>query len=190
MSALDTGNGILFMKVGTHARENLKDILERKQKEIEDGGYAMWGYGGNTCHPLTMVRPFANDFKKAGSVIRLVMEEMESKHFAEQIPADEYSIDGVEWVTINKQIHKVLGSRYALFINNLHHEEFDLPLSKTQVAVGPSEGVRGDTYIQGRVDKACLIVEEGSIIGSIKPRPIKLVADIVAPYAALLRNKT
>ena len=48
------GVGILFMKVGTHAQETLADIIAKDQ-EIEDTGYAMWGYGGNTCHPRTMV---------------------------------------------------------------------------------------------------------------------------------------
>ena len=52
------GDGILFMKVGVHARESLEDIIERKDKEIRDAGYALWGYGGSTCHPSTMVQPF------------------------------------------------------------------------------------------------------------------------------------
>jgi hypothetical protein len=36
------------MKVGTHAQESLEDIIARKSKEIDDAGYAMWGYGGKT----------------------------------------------------------------------------------------------------------------------------------------------
>ena len=55
------GTGLIFMKVGTHANELLSDILKRKRQEIEDAGFALWGYGGNTCHPLTMVQPFAQD---------------------------------------------------------------------------------------------------------------------------------
>ena len=39
------GDGILFMKVGVHARESLEDIIERKDKEIRDAGYALRGYG-------------------------------------------------------------------------------------------------------------------------------------------------
>ena len=54
---IEPGSGLLYMKVGTHARETLEDIIRRKTKEIEDTGYAFWGYGGNTCHPRTMVQP-------------------------------------------------------------------------------------------------------------------------------------
>lgn len=192
MNVLRPGSGFLFMKVGTHANEDLQSILQRKNDEITRGGFAMWGYGGGTCHPLTMVRPFADMFQDAGEPIRLVMEEMSSHHFAEQIVAEEYSVDGKDWIAINTEIHKVLGSRYALFINNLRHEEFELPLAQSKVAVGPSEGRRGNIYVQGRVDKACLVMDtqptpigEGESVS----RPIKLVADIVHPYAALLRNK-
>ena len=77
------GQGLLYMKVGTHARESLEDIIARKTKEIEDAGLAFWGYGGNTCHPQTMVQPFARKFERQGGVIYLCMQPMESKHFAD-----------------------------------------------------------------------------------------------------------
>ncbi len=79
------GAGVLFMKVGTHAQESLADIIARKTKEIEETGYAMWGYGGNTCHPRTMVQPFAEAWADRGEPIYLCMEEMDSRHFAEQL---------------------------------------------------------------------------------------------------------
>ena len=53
------GEGLLYMKVGSHAQESLEDIIERKRKEIEDAGFALLGYGGNTCPPVSMVQPFA-----------------------------------------------------------------------------------------------------------------------------------
>ena len=34
------GDGILFMKVGTHANESLEDIIARKKLEIETAGFA------------------------------------------------------------------------------------------------------------------------------------------------------
>jgi hypothetical protein len=192
MSALIPGSPVLFMKVGIHASESLESIIKRKTEEIIKGGHAMWGYGGNTCHPLTIVRPFAATFAATGTPIKLVMEEIESNHFAEQIPADEYSIDGRDWTEIDKSIHRVLGSRYALFIRNLRAEECELPLANSKVAIGPSEGRRGDLYIQGRVDKACLILDPPGQAGEVegKSKRIKLVADLHPPYAALLRNAT
>ena len=67
MSAIiEPGAGVLYMKVGTHAQESLEDIVERKSREIREAGYGMWGYGGNTCHPSTMVQPFAREFQARG----------------------------------------------------------------------------------------------------------------------------
>ena len=185
------GQGILFMKVGTHAKESLNDIIARKTKEIEAAGYTMWGYGGGTCHPGTMVQPFAKDFAKAGNVIYLCMQEMDSKHFAEQIPADEYSADGQEWKPVPNSI-KVLGSRYALTIKNLRKEQFVLHTGHTKVAVGNSSGMLGSKYIKGRVDKACLeITGEPPSTNTEERAPIQigLVADLIEPYAVFLRNK-
>ncbi len=188
---LSDGMGILFMKVGTHAREPLDLIIARKTKEIEDEGFAFWGYGGNTCHPSTMVQPFARSYEKKGSHVLLCMQEMESKHFAEQVRADEYSIDGIHWQQVPAGIN-VLGSRYALVIENLRKEEMTLPLSRTAVAVGNSQGRSGSRYIQGRVDKACLeflsVAESGSSAdgGDVK---IGLLAELRSPYAVFLKNR-
>ncbi len=188
---IKAGNGVLFMKVGTHAQETLDSIIERKTKEIEDAGFAMWGYGGGTCHPGTMVRPFAQAKATNGGIIKLVMQEMESHHFAEQVRADQFSVDGIEWRDIPSAIN-VLGSRYALVIKDLHKEEFKLPLARTRVALGPSEGRVGTRYIQGRVDKACLEIMEMPELANDEKNPeidIDLVADLVDPYAVFLRNR-
>src|SRR5579863_2376380 len=182
------GQSLLYMKVGTHAREPLEDIIARKTKEIEDAGLAFWGYGGNTCHPQTMVQPFARNYERQGGVIYLCMQPMESKHFAEQIPADEYSADGSQWERIPQGV-KVLGSRYALLIKNLRAEEFDLPLDRTRVALGTSMGAIGSKYIAGRVDKACLEITEESVPASQATPPVHigLVAELVAPFAVYVR---
>lgn len=185
---LKPGRGILFMKVGTHAQETLSDIIARKTKEIEDAGYAMWGYGGSTCHPQTMVQPFAKTYAKDGHIY-LCMEEMESKHFAEPIRADEYSVDGSNWKAIPESIN-VRGSRYALVVKELRSEPFVLPLSRTKVAIGNSTGRPGHRYIQGRVDKACLEVTAEDVEESESSIRIGLVAEIITPYAVYLRNKT
>jgi len=186
------GAGLLFMKVGTHAQETLSDIIARKTKEIEEAGFAMWGYGGGTCHPRTMVQPFAKRVMGLGEPIYLCMEEMHSNHFAEQLCAAEYSADNETWETIPEKI-RVLGSRYALLIEDLHKEEFKLPLDQTRVAIGPSMGRLGSRYIKGRVDKACLEVldkpEKANVEqGDAMERSINLVAKLRAPYAVFLRK--
>jgi hypothetical protein len=179
------------MKVGTHAKETLEDIIARKTKEIEKTGFAMWGYGGGTCHPRTIVQPFASGSERNGNVIYLCMQEMNSKHFAEPVRADEFSVDGEVWEDIPRTID-VLGSRYALVVKNLRKEALTLPLSRTRVAIGNSTGRDGSRYVQGRVDKACLEIGEDVASG---PRDdedavsIGLVAELAKPYAVFLRNR-
>lgn len=182
----DPGSSILYMKVGTHAKEELADIIRRKQREIEEGGMAMWGYGGNTCHPASMVQPFAKRAAARGERIVLAMQPMNSKHFADQIRAEEYSADGELWKPIPPSIN-VLGSRYALCIDSLSEVADTLSLASTRVALGNSKGKVGSSYVRGRVDKACLEVAEPPESDENVVR-VGLVANIVAPYAVFLRN--
>jgi len=186
---LRPGQALLYMKVGTHAKEGLEQIIARKTKEIEDAGFGLWGYGGNTCHPQIMVQPFARDYEQRNGIIYLCMQPMDSKHFADPIRADEFSADGVTWEKIHPKIN-VMGSRFALVIRNLRTESFELPLSKTKVALGNSVGAIGSRYIKGRVDKACLEVAEDFSTATPEELkvPIRLVADIVSPYAVYVRN--
>lgn len=179
------------MKVGIHAQEDLASIIERKTREIDEAGFALWGYGGSTCHPATMVQPFAKSYAEKGQPIYLFMQEMQSNHFADPVRADEYSTDGINWKEIPAAIN-VLGSRYALAIKGLHKEELSLPIAKSHVALGASQGRAGNKYIQGRVDKACLTLEEGI---DRAPEPdetlikIHLVAELCDPYAVFMRNR-
>lgn len=177
------GDSILYMKVGTHAQEELGEILSRKRKEIAREGYAMWGYGGNTCHPTSMVQPFA---RAAVTPIVLCMEPMQSHHRAEPLRAEEFSIDGLRWNPVPGGIN-VLGSRYALCIRSLEKVSETLNLADTRVAIGNSKGRAGDRYVRGRVDKACLEVVDTGSEGSHTAQ-IGVVAEIVEPYAVLLRN--
>lgn len=183
---LHPGDPVLFMKVGTHAREELSEIIDRKQREIAEAGFAMWGYGGNTCYP-NMVRPFAESAHADGQVVRLCMEQMNSKHAAEQIRAAQYSVDDSAWHDIPRAIN-VMGSRFALCINRLEQLDFEeeLPLDATEVAIGRSKGRVGSDYIRGRVDKACLKVTSATTDPD-KIKKISLVAEIIEPYAVFLR---
>jgi hypothetical protein len=186
------GAGVLFMKVGTHAQEDLDAIIARKTKEIEETGYGMWGYGGSTCHPRSMVQPFAEIFEERGQPIHLVMQEMNSRHFAEPLRADQFSADSVTWSDIPPSIH-VLGSRYALVIRSLTRCEMSLPLDQTRVPVGPSMGRIGSRYLRGQVDKACLeVLDRPEAVNEGDPRAlaINLVAELQSPYAVFLRNKS
>jgi len=189
-SIIRPGAGVLFMKVGTHASESLEDIVRRKTKEIEEAGLALWGYGGNTCHPVNMVQPFARDYERRGGTIYLCMQPMTSHHFAVPDRATESSTDGITWHEIPKSIN-VRGSRYALAIRDLHYENFDLPLSRSRVAIGNSMGRLGSRYVMGQVDKACLeITEEGTSEGEEEAVVVQigLVAQLVEPYAVFVRN--
>jgi hypothetical protein len=188
MSIIEPGQRILFMKVGTHAQEPLEEIIERKTKEIEDAGYALWGYGGSTCHPQMVVQPFAKAYEELGGVIFLCMEPMTSKHYAPPLRANEYSVDAIEWKQIPPEVN-ARGSRYALFIKNLRREDFQLPLSRTRVALGNKMGAIGSRYVRGRVDKACLEVTDKDDPKNEHIVQIGLVAELVEPYAVYLRNR-
>jgi hypothetical protein len=182
---LKPGDALVYMKVGTHANEPFEEIFKRKRKEIEDEGFALWGYGGNTCHPLTMVQPLARGVHDQGEIIRLVMQPMDSRHFGVSARAEMYSADSVTWVPVPAAIN-VIGSRFALKIANLREEELELPLSQTRVAIGPTRGRRGDRYIKNHVDKACLEVTESPEDDGVAVE-IKVVADLVDPYAVFVR---
>ena len=186
---LKPGNNILFMKVGVHAQETLEDIIVRKSREIDEAGYALWGYGGNTCYPTTMVQPFVQQSIQLGPIY-LCMERMNSKHSADPIRADLYSADGLNYQPIHPAIN-VLGSRFALAIKNLHEEEFELPLQRTAVAVGRSKGRIGSSYLKGQSDKACLQImpeNSGSPDTEESVKKISLVAELCDPYAVFLKN--
>lgn len=185
------GASVLFMKIGIHAREPLDAIIRRKLKEIDDAGVSFWGYGGSTCHPTGMVQPFANGQAQRHRPIYLVMQKMDSSHFAEPLPADEFSVNGRDWEPIPNGI-EVLGSRYALVIDELQEADLKLPLTRAQVALGPSAGRSAKDYIAGRVDKACLTLAENADL-PLAPEepftPIGVVAKLKAPYAVFLRNR-
>jgi len=183
------GNGILYMKVGTHAAETLDSIFRRKTEEIEKAGVSFWGYGGNTCHPESMVQPFARSYEERGKPVYLCMEPIESNHFSVSARADEYSVNGITWDVVPEAI-KVIGSRYALVIKELQIADFDFRLDATKVALGNSMGRSGQKYIQGRVDKACLELIEATTDETDRKatKHIGLVARLASPFAVYVRN--
>lgn len=188
MTTLKNGDPFVYMKVGVHAKEELKDIIARKREEIKNAGVAFWGYGGNTCHPLNAVQPFIRDETARGVTVRLLMQEIESHHYAEQVRAESYSEDGAIWTPVPKPIN-VWGSRYALVIDSLDEIDLSVPLEDTRVGVGRFQGSSGSDYVRGRVDKACLVyAPSGASNRDAKHIPLKLAAKLVAPYAVMLKN--
>lgn len=182
--------GLIFMKVGLHAQESIEDIIARKQKEYENAGSIFWGYGGGACHPLRAVQPFANEVEARGEQVLIIMQKMESKHRAPPEVAKEYSDDGVIWKPIPQGI-EVRGSRFALVLDELCFEEFDVDLGELEVGVGPSRGKRGDKYLVGQNDKGCFVFSERELPVPPEEQRIKsvsLVARVKSPFAVFVRN--
>jgi len=178
------------MKVGLHAQETIEDIIERKRDEYKSAGSIFWGYGGFTCHPLTMVQPFARQTEKRGEEVLIIMQKMDSKHRAPPEIAKEYSDDGVNWQPIPEGI-QVRGSRYALVLDELRVEEFSVDLGELEVGVGPNRGRRADKYLLGQVDKGCFIYSDRQVPEAPEGKIIKsigLVARVKSPYAVFVRN--
>jgi hypothetical protein len=112
---------------------------------------------------------------------------MESRHRAEPVRAEEYSVDGKHWEQIPSGID-VLGSRYALCIRSLEEVDLTLDLADTKVALGNSKGRTGSGYVRGRVDKACLVILPPGSADPVQDIKIGVVAEIVEPFAVLVRN--
>jgi hypothetical protein len=183
-SLLKPGDPFLYMKVGVHANESLKDIIKRKRAEIKQAGVAFWGYGGSSCHPFNAVQPFVKEVTDRGTTVRLLMQEITSHHYAEG-EAKEYSADGKTYLPIPKGI-KVLGSRYALVLSSLDQIDLEVSLGQTKVGVGRMAGASGSSYIRGHVDKACLVFdpaaeEAGNTIH------LGLAGNLAAPFAVVLK---
>lgn len=186
MNELKQGDPFLYMKVGVHASESLKDIIQRKRAEIAAAGVSFWGYGGNSCHPFTAVQPFVKQVSKSGKVM-LLMEEITSHHYAVG-EAKEFSADGgITYQRVPKGVN-VLGSRFALVLKSLDDLDLEVPLSKTSVGIGRMVGTSGDQYIRGRVDKACLVYDPAAHPGPAdRVVKLSLAAQLAAPYAVVLR---
>jgi len=185
MSILQPGDSFLYMKVGVHANESLKDIIERKRAEIAEAGVSFWGYGGG-CHPYNAVQPFVREVTAQGTTVRLLMQEITSRHFAEG-EATEYSPDGTTYLPIPKGV-KVLGSRYALVLTSLDAIDETVSLADTIVGVGAKRGLSGDQYIRGHVDKACFVYQPGAGLALKRTEiPLRLSAKLAEPFAVVLR---
>ncbi len=182
-------DAFIFMKVGNHAGEDFEEILERKNLEFKEAGRIFWGYGGTACHPINQVQPFVKASIKKQGKIYLFMQTINSKADPDIIPATEYSEDGVDWKPIPDGI-EVIGSRYALVLGEIKPGELEIPQEEYMVGIGPSRGKYAFEYIKGHVDKACLskAMPPDFKTGKIKNRKIEYQAELLKPYAVLLRS--
>ena len=118
------------------------------------------------------------------------MEPINSNADPDIVPATEFSEDGILWQPIPKGI-TVTGSRYALVLDEIKPGELDLPLNCYEVGIGPSSGKAAETYLQGRIDKACLIQSPASRSSLGKEekivRKVGYSAEMKEPFAVLLR---
>jgi hypothetical protein len=190
MNEVLAAGGLIFMKVGLHAQETIEDIIARKQKEYDQAGSIFWGYGGSTCHPVSMVQPFGKQVEAAGGQLLIVMNKMNSMHAAPPEVAKEYSDDGVDWKPVPKGI-EVRGSRFALVLDELRIDEFEVDLGELEVGIGPSRGRKATDYMRFQVDKGCFnyVPRENPIAPEERVvKEIGLVARVKAPYAVFVRN--
>ena len=189
-STLSTApDAFIFMKIGSHAGETFDQILQRKQREIEQAGRSFWGYGGASCHPLTQVQPFARTLAQQASGIYLLMEYIHSTADPDIVPATQFSSDGVHWEKIPEGIN-VTGSRYALVLDEILPGELEVPLDHYTVGIGQSRGKIAAEYLSGRVDKACLTRgddKQQDAPSSSTPRKASYVAKVIEPYGVLLK---
>lgn len=175
------------MKYGVHAGESVESIVSRKQDEISKAGYALWGYGGNFCHPLTQVQPFAEEIHKRGEKLYLAMSLTESKLNNPAHKSSLFSVNGTDWKSIDDHI-SVLGSKFALCITNLTVCNFDIELEEYLVGVGNKKGQNLGEYIRYRVDKACAVHNENITDSRGKKVKITLLAEVVTPFAVFTKN--
>lgn len=186
------GDSIIFMKVGRHAGESFEQILERKRREYERAGMTFWGYGGGTMHPIMRVQPFVRMRIEQGKQIRILMQEMNSKHPDTEVFAREFSRDGVTWEPIPEGV-QVRGSKYALVLDEVQPGDLTINLGDYQVGEGPSAGKLGSDYIRGRVDKGLLDRAPTPAPGDPSTEDLRLIkvsyqAVLKDPFAVLLRS--
>ncbi len=85
----------------------------------------------------------------------------------------------------------VLGSRYAFVLSEITPGDLEVRLNSFEVAIGPSAGKPAEAYLQGRIDKGCL-VKSGSPRDVAAPeerivRKAGYAAEMKDPFAVLLR---
>jgi len=178
--------GIIYMKIGYHANEEIDEIIKRKLKEEKDNGYFFWGYGGNLCHPLNQVKPFIERCTVLNIKPKLLMSLTRSKpKKIDSTFANEYSKDKKNWQPLPENI-SVTGSKYAFICRNLSKIDTEIDLNSYVVAVGDKKGKHLSEYIGRHVDKACAFLNE--VKKDLTKRIVKIIytADLIEPWSVFV----
>jgi hypothetical protein len=179
---------IIFMKVGFHSGENLEAIIKRKRQEEGNAGKIFWGYGGTLCHPLTQVIPFVKESlnKVLKPVLFMSFTSSKSKYVSRVGEAREYSFDNKNWYPLPSGV-SVKGSRYAIICKNLLRLDVSVNLNFYEVAIGKNKGKPLGEVIKSRIDKACAFLNPNHSDSPPKMVKILYIAEIVEPFAVILR---
>ena len=187
----------IFMKVGTHGGECLKDILDRKKIELKKAKMIFWGYGGTVLHPMNQVQPFVEKWKEESVCIEVLMEEIngDSKAGPPAGTAKQFAVSYKElvndeglWKRIPKGIET--GGEYALVLDEIRECKLELDLRDYEVGIGPSSKSKKNAadYLSYKTDKGALVKAR-----STRNRPreskrvqIKYRAYLKHPYAVFL----
>jgi len=169
------------MKVGYHGDETLDEIIQRKTREEKACGILFWGYGGVICHPLNQVSPFVRSAEEQGSGVKLILSVTPSKFHKKTQYAKYYSADQKTWQPMPKG-SLITASAFAIICKNFRKVNYQIDISKYEVAIGPNKGKNLREYLSYRTDKACAIYNPQFGRAS-HPVSIAFEADVVSPYA-------
>lgn len=185
---MNTPESFVFMKVGSHATENLDFIINRKREEIAKTGMCFWGYGGN-CHPTKQVQPFVQEALERGiREVKLMMTVIKSKANQTPPPANYFSANGKDWEKIPKGI-LVTGSKYALVLKEIKEGELQFDPAYYNIGAGPKTGQPALGYLRGHVDKACFnkAQKPQTLIQKPEKYQIHFTGALAKPYAVFVR---
>ena len=128
------GSGFVFMKVGTHAREELGTSSRASGRGPRMKAYGPWAMGRNTCHPfIIIVHGFVRArLREEGRRHLLCMQPMTSRHFAAPPGRGSSPKTALHGCPCHKEINVLGVACHAMAIDELREEEFDLSLGNTQ----------------------------------------------------------
>jgi len=177
------------MKYGKHAGESADRIIERKNKACEKVNKLFWGYNGTLCHPTTQVQPFVEKVASSEESVYLALSPTSSAPGITSEEATHYSPDRESWRSLPSE-SQITGSKYALVCDKLQPYSDHIDLSKYSVGIGNSEGIPAPDYIQGQVDKGCLIRHESDDLSEqYKTQKVKIdwVSRLIKPYSVFVK---